>query len=166
MILRGRAHRFGDDVNTDYVIASRYKAKTASIAEMARHIMEDLDPSFASRIKPGDFIVAGRNFGCGSSREAAPRVIREVGIAAVIAESFARIFYRNSINIGLPILACATGFIDQDDEIEVDLAVGGVRDLTKGQAVRANPLPKVMLNVVADGGLAAHLRKHGTFVLD
>jgi 3-isopropylmalate/(R)-2-methylmalate dehydratase small subunit len=166
MILRGRAHRFGDDINTDYIISSKYKAQTLRIEDAAKHLMEDIDPGFAERIAPGDIIVAGRNFGCGSSREAAPRVIKAAGIAAVVASSFARIFFRNSINIGLPVLACDTQDIGNGDEIEIDLAAGRVRNLSTGGSKTVQPLPKVMMNVIADGGLVQHIRKHGTYMLD
>jgi 3-isopropylmalate/(R)-2-methylmalate dehydratase small subunit len=166
MILRGRAHRFGDDINTDYIISSKYKAQTLRIEDAAKHLMEDIDPGFADRIAAGDIIVAGRNFGCGSSREAAPRVIRAAGIAAVVASSFARIFFRNSINIGLPVLACDTDDIGNGDEIEIDLASGRVRNLSTGASKAVQPLPKVMMNVIADGGLVQHIRKHGTYMLD
>jgi len=166
MILRGRAHRFDDDINTDYIISSKYKAQTLRIEDAAKHLMEDIDPGFADRIAPGDIIVAGRNFGCGSSREAAPRVIKAAGIAAVVAASFARIFFRNSINIGLPVLACDTRDIGSGDEIEVDLASGQVRNLSTGASKAVQPLPKVMMNVIADGGLVQHIRKHGTYRLD
>jgi len=166
MILSGRAFRFGDDINTDYIISSKYKAQTLRIEDAAKHLMEDIDPGFAGRIAPGDIIVAGRNFGCGSSREAAPRVIKAAGIAAVVASSFARIFFRNSINIGLPVLACDTRDIGSGDEIEVDLASGYVRNLSTGASKMVQPLPKVMMNVIADGGLVQHIRKHGTYMLD
>ena len=166
MILRGRAHRFEDDINTDYIISSKYKAQTLRIEDAAKHLMEDIDPGFADRIAPGDIIVAGRNFGCGSSREAAPRVIKAAGIAAVVASSFARIFFRNSINIGLPVLACDTHDIKTGDEIEVDLASGSVRNVSTGTSKSVQPLPKVMMNVIADGGLVEHIRKHGTYRLD
>ena len=132
---------------------------------MAHHLMEDLDPTFVGRIQRGDFIVAGRNFGCGSSREAAPRVIQAAGIGAVLATSFARIFFRNSINIGLPVLICDTHWISNGDELEVNLATGTVTNRTTGVEIQARPLPKIMLNIMADGGLAAHIRKHGTFRL-
>ncbi len=166
MILRGRAHRFEDDINTDYIISSKYKAQTLRIEDAARHLMEDIDPGFAQRVQPGDIMVAGRNFGCGSSREAAPRVIKAAGIGAVVASSFARIFFRNSINIGLPVLACDTSGIKTGDEIEIDLAGGTVRNLSAGTSRSVQPLPKVMMNLIADGGLAAHIRKHGTYKLD
>lgn len=166
MILKGRAHRFDDDINTDYIISSRYKAQTLRIEDAARHLMEDIAPGFADRIAPGDIIVAGRNFGCGSSREAAPRVIKAAGIAAVVAVSFARIFFRNSINIGLPVLACDTQDVGPDDEIEIDLACGLVRNLSTGASKAVQSMPKVMMNVIADGGLIQHIRKHGTYRLD
>ena len=166
MILKGRAHRFEDDINTDYIISSKYKAQTLRIEDAARHLMEDIDPGFASRVSPGDIIVAGRNFGCGSSREAAPRVIKAAGIGAVVAVSFARIFFRNSINIGLPVLACDTEGIRTGDEVEIDLSEGAVRNLSTGTTRVVQPLPKVMTNVIADGGLVAHIRKHGTYKLD
>jgi 3-isopropylmalate/(R)-2-methylmalate dehydratase small subunit len=165
MILSGHAHCFADNINTDYIIASKYKAKTLDIHEMARHLMEDLDPEFVGRIRPGDFIIGGRNFGCGSSREAAPQVIKAAGIGAVVAISFARIFFRNSINIGLPVFPCDTSFIRNGDELEVDISTGLVTDIATGKNANATPLPQVMVNVIADGGLAAHVRKHGTFVL-
>jgi 3-isopropylmalate/(R)-2-methylmalate dehydratase small subunit len=166
MILKGRAHRFDDDINTDYIISSKYKAQTLRIEDAAKHLMEDIDPGFAARILPGDIIVAGRNFGCGSSREAAPRVIKAAGIGAVVAMSFARIFFRNSINIGLPVLACDTEGIVSGDEIAIDLKSGTVRNLSSGATRHVLPLPKVMMNVIADGGLVAHIRKHGTYKLD
>jgi 3-isopropylmalate/(R)-2-methylmalate dehydratase small subunit len=166
MILRGRAHRFDDDINTDYIISSKYKAQTLRIEDAAKHLMEDIDPGFAGRVRPGDIIVAGRNFGCGSSREAAPRVIKAAGLGAVVATSFARIFFRNSINIGLPVLASDTSDIASGDEIEIDLANGSVRNLSTGNSRTVQPLPQVMRNLIADGGLVAHIRKHGTYKLD
>ena len=165
MILSGHAHCFADNVNTDYIIASKYKAKTLDIHEMAKHLMEDLDAEFIGRIRPGDFIIGRRNFGCGSSREAAPQVIKAAGIGAVIAISFARIFFRNSINIALPVFPCDTSFIRDGDKLEVDISTGMVTDISTGKNASATPLPQVMVNVIADGGLAAHVRKHGTFVL-
>ena len=163
MKIAGRAHRFGDDINTDYIIASKYKTASLDPAELTRHLMEDIDPGFAQRIRPGDIIVAGRNFGCGSSREGAPVVIKAAGIGAVVARSFARIFFRNAINIGLPVFICDTAGIDTGHDLELDLEAGTGRDVTAGLAIQAAPLPKAMINVVRDGGLAAHIRKHGTF---
>lgn len=166
MILRGRAHVFGDDINTDYIISSKQKAKTLDIQHMAAHIMEDVDPEFAKRLQPGDFIVAGRNFGCGSSRETAPRVIQAAGLAAVLAVSYSRIFFRNSINVGLPVFRCDTSAIETGDEIEINLEAGTIHHLRSGAVLNSEAVPKVMLNIVGDGGLAAHVRKHGTFCID
>jgi 3-isopropylmalate/(R)-2-methylmalate dehydratase small subunit len=166
MILAGRAFRFGDDINTDYIIASKYKAQNLRIEDAAAHLMEDIRPGFAAELRPGDLIVGGRNFGCGSSREAAPRVIKASGVGAVIAASFARIFFRNCINIGLPVIVCDTEGIDEGDELEVHLSSGSVRDLTQRAVRTTAPLPRVMMNVIADGGLAAHIRRHGGYKLD
>jgi len=159
----GRAHKFGDDINTDYIIAGKYKFKTLDMRELAQHVMEDLDPEFYRKLSPGDFIVAGRNFGCGSSREQAPLAIKYAGVAAVLAKSFARIFYRNAINTGLPVLECDTDGIEAGDELVVDLAAGEIRNLTRNTTFKVNPLPKVMLRILKDGGLAEHIRKYGKF---
>ncbi|MBM4237138.1 MAG: 3-isopropylmalate dehydratase small subunit [Euryarchaeota archaeon] len=162
-ILRGRAHRFGNDVNTDYIISGKYKFKTLDINEMAKHVMEDLRPKFCELIEDGDFIVAGRNFGCGSSREQAPLVLQAAGVGAVIAESFARVFYRNCINVGLPVVECDTSGIEEGDELQVDLRKGLVHVVSKGKIVKATPLPAVMVRILDDGGLVEHFRKHGGF---
>jgi 3-isopropylmalate/(R)-2-methylmalate dehydratase small subunit len=165
MFLQGRAHIFGNDVNTDDIIASKYKSSTTDMLEMAEHIMENVDPDFVRRIKPGDFIVAGTNFGCGSSRETAPLVIKATGLSAVLAKGFARIFFRNAINVGLPVVECDTSKIEDDDHLDVDLSAGLVRNITKGTEHRVAPLPPVMLELLNDGGLSEHFRKHGTFHL-
>jgi 3-isopropylmalate/(R)-2-methylmalate dehydratase small subunit len=166
MILRGKAHKFGDSINTDYIISGKYKFKTLDMDELAKHIMEDLDPEFYSKIEPGDFIVAGKNFGLGSSREQAPLVIKHAKISAVIAQSFARIFFRNAINTGLPLIVCPeTDRIASGDELEVDLQAGIVRDVTKGIELRSEPLPPIMIRILQDGGLAEHILKHGGFEL-
>jgi 3-isopropylmalate/(R)-2-methylmalate dehydratase small subunit len=164
-LLKGQAHVFGDDINTDYIISGRYKFKSLDMKEMACHCMEDIDPDFTSRVKPGDFIVAGANFGCGSSREQAPLVIKHAGISAVIAKSFARIFFRNAINKGLPLVECDTSGIEAGDTLEVDLAAGKVRDVTKGLELDAARLPAVMMDILFEGGLTDYLRKHGGFKL-
>jgi len=165
MELRGRAHKFGDDVNTDYIISGKYKFKTLDMRELAKHVMEDLDPEFASRVRPGDFVVAGRNFGCGSSREQAPLALLNAGVSAVLASSFARIFYRNAINTGLAVVECDTSGIEPGDELLVDLEKGVLRNLTRKKEIAIKPLPPFMLKVLADGGLVAHFRKYGTFNL-
>jgi len=162
----GKAHKFGDDVNTDYIISGKYKFKTLDMRELASHVMEDLDPDFARKVKPGDFIVAGKNFGCGSSREQAPLAIKYADVSAVLAKSFARIFYRNAINTGLPVVECDTDMIAAGDELEVDLEKGVIHNLTQGTDIAIKPLPGVMLKILSDGGLAPHFRKHGGFNLD
>ncbi|MBO8128457.1 MAG: 3-isopropylmalate dehydratase small subunit [Peptococcaceae bacterium] len=166
MQFNGKAHKFGDDVNTDYIISGKYKFKTLNMDELAKHVMEDLDPEFYNKITPGDFIVAGKNFGCGSSREQAPLAIKHARIAAVLAKSFARIFYRNAINTGLPVVECDTDLIDHQDKLVVDLAAGFITNKTKGIQLQVKPLPKVMLKILSDGGLASHFRKHGGFSFD
>lgn len=166
MKLNGRAHCFGNDVNTDYIISGKYKFKTLDMKELASHVMEDLDPDFAQKVQPGDFVVAGRNFGCGSSREQAPLALLNAGVGAVLAPSFARIFYRNAINTGLPVVECDTAGIAAGDELVADLEGGVLRNLTRDTETPIRPLPPFMLKVLADGGLAAHFVKYGTFNID
>ncbi len=165
MRLQGRAHKLGNDVNTDDIIASRFKSTTTDMEEMSKHLMENVDPGFRARIMPGDFMVGGSNFGCGSSRETAPRVIKAAGISAVLAKGFARVFFRNAINVGLPVVECDTTRIESGDQLEVDLGAGVVRNVTKGTEVKVAPLPPVMLELLNDGGVAEHFKKHGTFHL-
>lgn len=165
MQMNGLAHKFGDDINTDYIIASKYKSRILDPVELATHVLEDADPTFYKRHTPGDFIVAGRNFGMGSSRETAPRVIKDAKVAAVLAKSFARIFFRNSINVGLPVVECNTSQIEEGDKLEVDLTAGVVRNLTKGIEIAVAPLPAVMLELLNEGGLVEHFKKHGNFNL-
>lgn len=166
MSLSGKSHKFGDDVNTDYIISGRHKFKTLDMKELAKHVMEDLDPDFYSKVEKGDFIVAGRNFGCGSSREQAPLAIINANISVVLAKSFARIFYRNCINTGLPLVECNTDLIDAGDELDIDLEAGVVRNLTKNIDIPTTPLPAVMLKILSEGGLVEHFKKHGTFNFD
>ncbi len=161
----GKSHKFGNDVNTDYIISGKYKFKTLDMKELAKHVMEDLDPQFYRKVSAGDFVVAGTNFGCGSSREQAPLAIKHAGISAVLAKSFARIFYRNAINTGLPVVECDTDQIDPGDELFIDLAAGVITNKTKGSNIPVKPLPGVMLKILNDGGLAPHFRKHGGFNL-
>ena len=166
MKLRGKAHKFGDSINTDYIISGKYKFKTLDMDELAKHVMEDLDPNFYSKITSGDFIVAGKNFGLGSSREQAPLVIKHAKISAVIAQSFARIFFRNAINTGLPLVVCPeANRIDAGDILEVDPQAGIVRDVTKNLDLKAEALPPIMIKILQDGGLAEHIIKHGGFDL-
>jgi len=166
MIIRGFAHKLGDDINTDYIISGKYKFKTLDMKELAQHIFEDIEPDFIEKIKPGDIIVAGKNFGCGSSREQAPLVIKNAGLSAVVAVSFARIFYRNAINNGLPLVECDTSNIDDGDELEINLEEGIVKDLTKGFQIEINPLPPFMMKLLQDGGLVEHFKKYGGFSIE
>jgi 3-isopropylmalate/(R)-2-methylmalate dehydratase small subunit len=165
MKFSGKAHKFGNDVNTDYIISGKYKFKTLDMKALAQHVMEDLDPNFYEKVSPGDFIVAGTNFGCGSSREQAPLAIKYADVGAVLAKSFARIFYRNAINTGLPVVECDTDQIDPGDKLFVDLAAGVITNRTKRITLPIKPLPEVMIKILNDGGLAAHFKKHGGFNL-
>jgi len=160
MELRGKAWKYGDDVDTDAVIPARY-LNTSDPAELAKHCMEDIDTSFAAKVARGDFIVAGKNFGCGSSREHAPISIRAAGVSAVIARSFARIFSRNSFNMGLPILEApeAVDEIAAGDLLAVDMGAGGLRNETKGKEYRLTPIPPFMQELVAAGGLMNYMTK-------
>jgi 3-isopropylmalate/(R)-2-methylmalate dehydratase small subunit len=160
MELKGRVHRFGDDINTDEIIPARY-LNTSDAQELARHAMEDADPDFVNKMQPGDFIVAGKNFGCGSSREHAPLAIKTAGVSAVIAGSFARIFYRNAFNMGLPILEStqAAAELTEGADIRVDLDTGAITDLSTGKTYASQPIPPFMQELLADGGLMAHLKK-------
>ena len=163
MILRGRAHKFGDNINTDYIISGKYKFKTLDMNELAKHVMEAVDPHFYEKIKPGAFIVAGRNFGCGSSREQAPRALSAAGIRGVLAQSFARIFFRNAINCGLAALECYTSPIEDGDELEIDLLTGKVVDHSQGIEIKTQPLPPVMVDILKEGGLIEYFKKYGSF---
>jgi 3-isopropylmalate/(R)-2-methylmalate dehydratase small subunit len=163
MVFEGKAHVLGDDVNTDYIIASKYRSMGLDFKAMAKHAFEDLDPELAGRIVKGDFIVAGSNFGCGSSREFAPRVIQEMGVRIIIARSYARIFYRNALNVGLWLLESDTEGIVNGDHLEVDLSRWQLRDLTNGSATPVRPLPPFMLQLLQDGGVVAHFKRWGGF---
>ncbi len=157
--LKGRVWRFGNDVDTDLIIPARY-LNTSDPKELALHCMEDADPGFAAKVAPGEIIVAGKNFGCGSSREHAPIAIKAAGVSCVIASSFARIFYRNSINIGLPILESpeASKAIAEGNEIAVDLATGQIKDLTTGSNYQAAPFPAFMQELITAGGLIEYVK--------
>ena len=155
----GKAYKYGDNVDTDVIIPARY-LNTSDPEELARHAMEDIDADFAKTVKPGDVIVAGSNFGSGSSREHAPLALKTAGVAAVIAPSFARIFYRNSFNIGFPILesAEAAAAIEAGDEIVIDFAAGAITNKTKGETYMAEPLPEFMRGLIDSGGLVEYVR--------
>ncbi|AKG90909.1 3-isopropylmalate dehydratase, small subunit [Geoglobus ahangari] len=165
MILRGKAWKFGDDISTDHITPGRYYHLRSNMPELAKHVMEDADPEFPKKMKPGDFIVAGKNFGMGSSREHAPLAIKIAGVSAVIAKSFARIFYRNAINVGLPVLIADTDRIDSGDELEVDLSTGKIKNLTKSEEIEAKPLPEIMINILNEGGLVEYVKKKGDLVV-
>lgn len=160
MKFKGTAFRYGRDVDTDVIIPARY-LNTSDPAELAKHCLEDLDPTFVSRVKRGDIIVADENFGCGSSREHAPVAIKAAGVSVVIAKSFARIFYRNAINIGLPIMECpeAADAISDGDVVYVDADTGVVRDETTGATFQAQPFPPFIQEIINEGGLVARTRK-------
>jgi len=165
-LLTGKAWKFGDDISTDHIAPGRYFHLRSNLPELAKHVLEDADAEFASKMSPGDFVVGGRNFGLGSSREHAPTIIKLAGISAVLAKSFARIFFRNSINVGLPVLICDTDKISAGDELEVDLGTGVIKDRTNGVELKFVPLPPTMIKILDDGGLLAHIQKHGDFKLD
>jgi len=160
--LRGVAHVYGDDVDTDRIIPGKY-TKTLDLSDLAEHVLEDLDPEFSSRVEEGDILVAGKNFGCGSSREQAPLAIKAAGVSVVVADYFARIFYRNAINIGLPVVEVGAHEIASGNEVEVDLANGVVRDLTAGRQYAATQMPPVMIEILKAGGLVSYLREHGDY---
>jgi len=167
MTIEASAIKFGDDINTDYIISGKYKFKSNDMEAMAVHAMEDVDAHYYEKAKPaGAFLVAGSNFGMGSSREQAPLVLIHSNTKAVLAKSFARIFYRNAINTGLPVVECDTDLIDDGDELSLDLAAGVLRNVTKGVTIPFPPLPPVMAQLLADGGLVEHFKKHGGFALD
>lgn len=163
MILKGKAWKFGDGISTDHIQPSRYFHLRSNLPELAKHVLEGAREDFPTRFAPGDFVVGGRNFGLGSSREHAPTIIKLAGLSAVLAKSFARIFFRNAINIGLPLVICDTDQIQEGDELEIDLEAGVVRNKTRGLEIRSPQLPPVMVNILKDGGLLPHIQKHGDF---
>ncbi len=160
MTRRGKAWKYGDNVDTDVIIPARY-LNVSTAQELALHCMEDLDPSFAQAVQPGDVIVAGENFGCGSSREHAPSAIKGAGVRAVVARSFARIFYRNAINVGLPILEspAAAEAVESGHELEIDLEAGRIRNVTTGETYQAEPYPPFMMDIINAGGLVPYTRQ-------
>lgn len=159
MKAKGKVFKYGDNVDTDVIIPARY-LNTPDMKELAKHCMEDIDTSFAGSVSPGDVIVAGRNFGCGSSREHAPASIKAAGVSCVIASTFARIFYRNALNIGLPILECpeAAAAISAGDTVSIDFDTGLIVDETTGERFSAEPFPPFMQDLIKAGGLAAYMK--------
>lgn len=160
MEFKGTAHRYGRDIDTDVIIPARY-LNTSDPAELAKHCLEDLDKGFVAKVQPGDILVAEENFGCGSSREHAPICIKAAGVSCVIAKSFARIFYRNSINIGLPIMECpeAVDAIKQGDAVKVDADAGTITDETTGETFQAHPFPPFIREIIEKGGLVNRTRE-------
>ena len=160
MKLSGKVHKYGANVDTDAIIPARY-LNVSDPAELAKHCMEDIDTEFVAKVNPGDIIVAEANFGCGSSREHAPIAIKAAGVSCVIAESFARIFFRNAINIGLPILECSKAVEETQsgDVLEVELATGEIKNITRNKVFQAEPYPDFMLELVSAGGLIEHTKK-------
>ncbi len=159
--IKGKVYKFGDDINTDVIYPGKYLSITSDRAEMAKHCFETVYPEVRARAKPGDIIVAGRNFGCGSSREQAATCLKYFGISAVIAESFARIFYRNAINLGLPVIIApgTARIVEQGDSVEIDFDEGYVKNYGTGKSVRSSKLPDFVIGILSDGGLIAHLQK-------
>lgn len=165
MELTGYAHVYGNDIDTDRIIPGKY-TKTLDLQSLADHVLEDLDPSFRRRMQPGDILVAGTNFGCGSSREQAPLAIKSAGIVAVIAKSFARIFYRNAINIGLPLVELVDHEIQTGTLLHIDLEHGRVVDQASSRSYSATRMPRVMIDILQAGGLVNYLIKYGDYRMD
>jgi 3-isopropylmalate/(R)-2-methylmalate dehydratase small subunit len=160
-MLTGKAHKFGNSISTDHIIPGRYAHLRSNLPELAKHVLEDADVNFAKKVQKGDFVVGGNNFGLGSSREHAPLVIKMAGVSAILAKSVARIFFRNAINLGLPVLICDTDKINNGDELEIDLAAGTVKDKTNGSVLTTGKIPEVMLKILNEGGLIPYIQKHG-----
>ena len=164
-MLKGKTFKFGDDISTDHIVPGRLLHLRSNLPELAKHTLEDADPTFAQRVKEGDFIVAGKNFGLGSSREHAPLIIKMSGVSAILAKSVARIFFRNAINVGLPVLICDAESINDGDSLEVDLQLGKIKNLTNGTELGFSRMPEIMLNILNDGGLIPYIKKHNDFVI-
>ena len=161
MILKGKAWKFGDSISTDLICPGRYYHLRSNMGELAKHVLEDARDDFAPNVRKGDFVVAGRDFGLGSSREHAPAIIKMSGVSAVIAKSFARIFYTNAINVGLPVVMCDTDEIKDGDELAVDFENGHVEDMTSGIKLDFPAVPKIMSDILNEGGIVEYLKKHG-----
>lgn len=162
--MKNIAHRLlkvQDNVNTDYIISGRYKFNIRDPRQLAKHLFEDIEADFYKKVSNGDFLVSGENFGCGSSREQAPLALKAAGLRAVIAKSFARIFYRNSLNLGLYLLECNTGYIDDGDELELEPDKGILKNKSKGLNIAFKPIPPTAGKILAEGGMVAYFRKHG-----
>lgn len=162
-MITGKAFKFGDNISTDHIIPGRYAHLRSDIPALARHVMEDADQTFASRVKPGDFVVGGSNFGLGSSREHAPLVIKTAGVSAILAKSVARIFFRNAINIGLPVLICDTDCISDGDMLKIDLKGGTILNCANNKQLAFGKIPEVMIRILDEGGLVPYIQKYGDF---
>jgi len=158
---KGRAWKFGPNISTDLIAPGRYFHLRENLPELAKHVLEDARTDFAGNVKEGDFVVADKNFGLGSSREHAAQIIKIAGVKVILAKSFARIFYRNAINLGLVALECDTDQIDEGDELELNLEEGVIKDLTKETEIKTAPMPEIMLLILKEGGLLPYIKKHG-----
>ena len=163
-MLKGKVFKFEDNISTDHIVPGRLLHLRSNLPALAKHVLEDADPTFVQRVKEGDFVVAGKNFGLGSSREHAPLVIKMSGVSAILAKSVARIFFRNAINVGLPVLICDTESINDGDELEVDLEQGKVKNLTNGTELSFSRMPEIMLRILNEGGLSHYIKKYKDFV--
>ncbi len=165
-LIQGKAWKFGDSISTDLIAPGRYFHLRSNLAEFSKHVLEDANPDFAREVKPGDVVMAGKNFGLGSSREHAPTIMKMAGVSAVVAESFSRIFFRNAVNIGLPVITAPdTGFVDEGDRVEIDLAAGILKNLSRGGQTTFTPLPPFMIQILNDGGVVNTLIKNRGFCL-
>ncbi len=162
-MLRGKAFKFGDSISTDHIVPGRLLHLRSNLPELAKHVFENIAPKFIEQVASGDFIVAGKNFGLGSSREHAPLVIKMSGVSAVLVKSVARIFFRNAINVGLPVLICDTDKIDDGDKLEVNLKTGEISDLTNKVQLSFSRIPEVMLRILDEGGLIPYIKKYKSF---
>jgi len=165
----GRAHRLlrvQNNVNTDYIISGRYKFRLRDPRELAKHVFEDIEENFSQQIKTGDFLISGENFGCGSSREQAPLALKATGLRAVVAKSFARIFYRNSLNLGLYLLECNTNYIDDGDQLELDLERNILKNTSKGLNISFKPIPPLAKKILNEGGMIKYFKKNGGLEVD
>jgi len=165
LVLKGKAIKLGDNISTDDIIPGRFAHLRSNLPELAKHVLEDAVPGFTSRVKPGDFLVGGKNLGLGSSREHAPVVIKMSGVGAILAKSAARIFFRNAINQGLPVLLCDTDKIDDGDELEINLTGGTIANLTSGVTLSCGKMPPIMSAILKEGGLIPYIQKHKDFKL-
>lgn len=165
LVLKGKAIKLGDNISTDDIIPGRFAHLRSNLPELAKHVLEDAAPEFASKVRSGDFLVAGKNFGLGSSREHAPVVIKMSGVGAILAKSAARIFFRNAINQGLPVLLCDADKIGDSDELEIDLTAGIIANLTSGITFSCNKMPPIMSAILKEGGLIPYIQKHKDFKL-